>query len=175
MKKLTTLLFLIITFTCLLGCGNDKDAAINRLSKSLETATKTTEYYLQEIDELKTENYELLVTIDGLKSKIANQKSTISEFESKNSQSNITYVVNTGSSDSYLAMKFWSDGNNYVGSSTVTWYSDYYCSKPITSNVTIISPTIDRLTLSNGHLIYICMSSNGLVFSSENPYLIVKQ
>ena len=173
MKRLTTLLFVIILSTCLFGCSK-KDATINRLSKSLETVTQSSEHHLEEIEELKAENIELMITIDELKAQLVEQGVTISKNESKESQNNTTYVVGSASSDSYLAIKFWSDGNNYVGSSTVTWYSDYYCSKPISSDVIIISPIIDRLKLSNGTTVYVCMSYNGLIFTSKDPYLIVK-
>lgn len=173
MKKIATLLLLIIFSTFLFGCGK-KDATINRLSKSLETVTQTSEQLLEKIEELKEENLNLMITIDELKAQLAEQDVTISETEAKSSQNTITYIVNSGSSDSYLSIKFWSDGKTYVGSSVVTWYSDYYCSKQITSDVIIISPVIDSLRLSNGNTIYACMSSNGLVFTPKNPYLIVK-
>ena len=170
MKKLTTLLFILFVSTYLFGCSN-KDATINRLSKSLETTNQSCEYYLNEINELIDENTNLLVTIDELKAQLVKKQTDIKESETQN---NITYIIDSSNSNSYLSMKFWTDGKFYISSSTNTWYSDYYCSKKINSDVLIISPIIDRLKLSNGHIIYVCMSSNGLIFSSTEPYLMVK-
>jgi len=173
MKKITTLLLIIFSSVLLFGCGK-KDATINRLSRSLDVASQSSAYYMQEVETLKNENAELMMTIDTLKAELVKKGASIDEVESKSSQSTTTYIVGSNYSNDYLSMKFWSDGNNYVGSSTVTWYSDYYCSKQVTSNVIIVSPIIDKMKLSNGNTVFVCMSSNGLVFTAKDPYLIVK-
>lgn len=173
MKKFTTLLLLTLASICLFGCG-EEERTINRLSRSLEIANESSEHFMAEVETLTAENDELRYTIDQLKAELAKQGAAIDEAESKDTQTTTTYVVDSDDSDNYLAVKFWSNGKTYVGSSVVTWYSDYYCSQQITSEVIIISPTIDRLKLSNGHWVYTCMSSNGLVFSTDDPYLRVR-
>lgn len=73
--------------------------------------------------------------------------------------------------ESYIELKFWTDGNNYK-SDKITWYSDPYCSKAISGEVIIISPTVSEDKLNNSYTVYTCLSStNCLVYSSRYPWL----
>lgn len=103
---------------------------------------------------LDLQNYKQLV--DNLQKQLADQIAL-------NSQTSST------ANSSYLATKFWSDGNTYTAN--VKWYSDPNCTKSAGDNITITSPVASQDKLINGYTVYTCMSTNGLVYSSQYPYL----
>lgn len=175
MKKITALLLLTLIATFIFGCGKDNDT-IDRLEKCIDRTLKRCDEYEEQVAELKTKNYELMATIDALNAQISKQESdnaqssTSSNSAETSNTNTINYIVDYSQSNSYLAVKFWIDGKKYFDSNT-TWYSDYHCSTKVTNTVTIISPIIDKLEISNGYTVYSCMSSNGLVYSSSRPFL----
>lgn len=184
---------ILLVSTMLTGCGKNVKVNAQKHIKELEAdkerligeadrAIKTTDEYKADLDKAKEENAEQLATINRLEAKLAEKDSTIYSLESQleNSSSasseatssSKVYSVDPGNSNSYLAQKFWFDGFNY--SADTTWYSDISC-KPeskMNCSVTIISPIVDEMKQSNGYKVYVCMSSSGLVYSSNYPYLV---
>lgn len=114
-------------------------------------------------------------TYPELQSKINTLSLDLQNYKdlAKTAQEQVKHLQNQlagqGNNDSYLKVKFWSDGNTYT--SNVTWYSDPNCTKSIGNTITIISCVISEDRLSNSYTVYTCMSSEGLVYSSEYPYL----
>lgn len=189
MKKIILVVVSIfLVSTLLTGCGKNTQDDIddlkddkNRLKTQVDREIKRTDEYRHDLDEIKEESAGRLATIDRLNAELAERDSTIASLEtqlenssSSSSTSSSTtkiYSVDPGDSNSYLAQKFWFDGNNY--SANTTWYWDISC-KPESQMgcVTIISPIVDKMEQSNGYTVYVCMSSNGLVYSSSYPYLV---
>lgn len=180
MKKITTLLVILVTFVILTGCG--KDDTIDRLSKAVEKEQERSMEYEENANNYLNKIFELEQTVDNLTIQLSEKNVIIDDLNNKiNSQSSSSkpqgtsnstnYVLDYSASNSYLAMKFWLDGNNYSSSST-TWYSDNSCSKQISNPVVIVSPVVDTIKLNNGYTVYACMSVNGLVYTSYYPYLV---
>lgn len=189
MKKIILVVVSIfLVSTLLTGCGKNTQDDIddlkddkNRLKTQVDLEIKRTDEYRHDLDVIKEESAGRLATIDRLNAELAERDLTIASLEtqlenssSSSSTSSSTtkiYSVDPGDSNSYLAQKFWFDGNNY--SANTTWYWDISC-KPESqmSCVTIISPIVDKMEQSNGYTVYVCMSSNGLVYSSSYPYLV---
>lgn len=187
MKKTFLLVVsILLVSTMLTGCGRKKEtftqADKERLERQVDREMDRADKYEKDLDEAKAENDEQLATITRLEAELAEKDSTIYSLESQleNSSSSSSagssnynvYSVDPGDSNSYLAQKFWFDGFNY--SADTTWYSDISC-KPeskMNCSVTIISPIVDEMKQSNGYKVYVCMSSSGLVYSSNYPYLV---
>lgn len=178
-KTFLVVVSIFLVSTLFAGCGKQSD--IDRLARQVDREIERTDEYKQMLDEAEEKNAEQLVTIDYLNAELARRDATIASLEDELEKSSSTssaststtkiYSVYPDDSDSYLAKKFWFDGNNY--SSNTTWYSDITCkSESQISDVTIISPIVDTMKQSNGYTVYVCMSSNGLVYSSNYPYLI---
>lgn len=183
---------ILLVSTMLTGCGKsekvskkyvrnleeDNERLIAQVKREIERADE----YSDDLDEAKEEIATQLATITHLEAELAEKDSTIyyleSQLENSSSSSSAEtsnskiYSVDPGNSDSYLAQKFWFDGSNY--SADTTWYSDISCKPESTMNcsVTIISPIVDEMKQSNGYKVYVCMSSSGLVYSSNYPYLV---
>ncbi len=183
---------ILLVSTMLTGCGKsekvskkyvrnleeDNERLIAQVKREIERADE----YSDDLDEAKEEIATQLATITHLEAELAERDSTIyyleSQLENSSSSSSVenpnynVYSVDPGDSNSYLAQKFWFDGFNY--SADTTWYSDISC-KPeskMNCSVTIISPIVDEMKQSNGYKVYVCMSSSGLVYSSNYPYLV---
>lgn len=114
--------------------------------------------------------------INDLRNQINVLNADLSNYKSKceilQQQLDSQIAVNKNyTTTSYLAVKFWSDGNTY--SCKTTWYSDIACTKKIANDVVITSPIVDAIEQSNGYTAYCCMSTTGLVYSSSRPYLSV--
>lgn len=134
------------------------NAQITDLKKQLQTASSSCTYpELQNQINVLTmdlQNYKQLV--DTLQKQLADQIA----LNSKNSST---------ATSSYLTIKFWSDGFTYTAN--VKWYCDPNCTKSAGDSITISSPVVSQDKLSNGYTVYTCMSTNGLVYSSQYPYL----
>lgn len=183
MKKIATLLLILVTAISISGCC-EKDT-IKKLRESLAleqeesyTNLKQANDYASKVIALQDEVYSLNSqlsekdsTIDNLNEQLSARTASSQTQETQETKNTTNYVVDYSVNDSYLAMKFWQDGNNYTSSST-TWHSDYNCSNKISTPVVIVSPVVDQCTLENGYKVYACMSSNGLVYTSYYPYLI---
>lgn len=81
-------------------------------------------------------------------------------------------LQNSSSNSSYLSIKFWSDGYTYYANN-VTWYSDANCISRISDqdSIVITSPIVSKDELSNGYIVYTCMSNYGLIYSPYKPSL----
>ncbi len=186
MKKTFLLVVSILLVSIMLtGCGNNSEKELKadkeRLIGDLNREIERTEEYREDLDKAEAENATQLATITHLEAELAEKDSTISSLESQleNSSSSSSadtsdpkiYSVDPGDSSSYLAQKFWFDGFNY--SADTIWYSDISCKteSKLNCSVTIISPIVDEMEQYNGYTVYVCMSSNGLVYSSNCPYL----
>lgn len=186
MKKTFLLVVSILLVSIMLtGCGNNSEKELKadkeRLIGDLNREIERTEEYREDLDKAEAENATQLATITHLEAELAEKDSTISSLESQleNSSSSSSadtsdpkiYSVDPGDSSSYLAHKFWFDGFNY--SADTIWYSDISCKtvSKLNCSVTIISPIVDEMEQYNGYTVYVCMSSNGLVYSSNYPYL----
>ena len=115
--------------------------------------------------------------INDLRNQINVLNADLSNYKSKceilQQQLDSQIAVNKNSAaTSYIANKFWYDGNTYTSPKT-TWYSKITCESgsKITGDVIIVSPNVDPFKQSNGYTVYCCMSTNGFVYSSNTPYL----
>ena len=115
--------------------------------------------------------------INDLRNQINVLNADLSNYKSKceilQQQLDSQIAVNKNSAaTSYIANKFWYDGNTYTSPKT-TWYSKITCESgsEITGDVIIVSPNVDPFKQSNGYTVYCCMSTNGFVYSSNTPYL----
>ncbi|MCI8361755.1 MAG: hypothetical protein HFJ41_01115 [Clostridia bacterium] len=187
MRKTFLLVVSILLVSIMLtGCGKKQNTYtqddIDRLEQQVDREIERTNEYKEDLEEAEDENAEQLATITRLEAELAEKDSNIysleSQLESSSSESSAeascskVYSVDPGDSNSYLAKKFWFDGFNY--SADTTWYSDISC-KPETKmncSVIIISPIVDKMEQSNGYIVYVCMSSGGLVYSTSYPYLV---
>lgn len=193
MKKIILVVVSIfLVSTLLTGCGKSETVDAKKYIRTLEDTNarliaeadreiKKADEYKELLDEVKEQSAERLSTIDYLNAELAKRDSTIYSLENKMENSSSApstsastteiYSVDPGDSNSYLAQKFWFDGNNY--SADTTWYWDISCKlETQMSCVTIISPIVDKMVQGNGYTVYVCMSSNGLVYSSSYPYLV---
>lgn len=212
MKKLTTLLLVLLTLT-LTGCS--KSSGDQRLINAVNRLTEQFQILQDKHDQLQCEKDELIAEIISLTSSNAkleqqledsynNPNSTYLELQNKintlnmdlqnyknladtaknqvkDLQNQLADQIKLNSQNSstatssYLAIKFWSDGNTY--SSSVKWYCDPNCTKSAgnSDSITITSYVVSEDKLSNGYTVYTCMSSGGLVYSSQYPYLTKNQ
>lgn len=115
--------------------------------------------------------------INDLRNQINVLNADLSNYKTKceilQQQLDSQIAVNKNSAaTSYIANKFWYDGNTYTSPKT-TWYSKITCESgsEITGDVIIVSPNVDPFKQSNGYTVYCCMSTNGFVYSSNTPYL----
>lgn len=126
------------------------DAVTEKSESSSSTDQQTITNLQKQVDDLKKQ------LVDTLQKQLAEQIA----LNSKNSST---------ATSSYLTIKFWSDGFTYTAN--VKWYCDPNCTKSAGDNITISSPVVSQDKLSNGYTVYTCMSTNGLVYSSQYPYL----
>lgn len=167
MKKIATVLCIFLYTLILCSCGkSDKNeervkelvAQVNELNGQLEDANS-------QIDELTNE----------LNDQLENANSQINELtqELEEKTTPVNCSIDYDESTSYLAIKFWLTDEALIDPN-ITWYTDCYCSKKYSGTPTIVSPTVDTLDLSNNITVYACMSSEGLLYSSQYPYLYKK-
>lgn len=149
----------------LLSSLNSEVSAVTSLQSQLSIKEEQITSLQSEISKNKEE-------LSSLNSEISKKDDEISglkkDLENASSGNQTTTVY--ADSSSYLALKFWLDGNEYY-TNGITWYSDIACQTELTS-VTIISPTVDTFVQSNGYTVYACMTKYGLVYSSTYPYLL---
>lgn len=140
---------------------NNLTKQVEDLKKQLEDAYNSTSS--NSYPELQNKINVLTLDLENYKKLVDTLNQQLADQIASNSQSSST------ATSSYLAIKFWSDGNTYTAN--VKWYSDPNCTKSAGSNITIASPVVSQDKLSNGYTVYTCMSTNGLVYSSQYPYL----
>lgn len=140
---------------------NNLTKQVEDLKKQLEDAYNNTSS--SSYPELQNRINVLTLDLENHKKLVDTLNQQLADQIASNSQSSST------ATSSYLAIKFWSDGNTYTAN--VKWYSDPNCIKSAGSNITITSPVVSQDKLSNGYTVYTCMSTNGLVYSSQYPYL----
>lgn len=133
---------------------NSLNVQIADLKKQLQAATSSSSY-----PELQNQIYNLTMDLQNYKQLATDLQNQLAE----------QVALNSPASSSYLAIKFWSDGFTYTAN--VKWYCDPNCTKSAGDNITITSPVVSQDKLSNGYTVYTCMSSNGLVYASNYPYL----
>lgn len=152
---------------------DDLNSQIADLKKQLEDSyNNPNSTYLELQNKINTlnmdlQNYKNLA--DTAKNQVKDLQNQLADQIKLNSQNSST------ATSSYLAIKFWSDGNTY--SSSVKWYCDPNCTKSAgnSDSITITSYVVSEDKLSNGYTVYTCMSSGGLVYSSQYPYLTKNQ
>lgn len=149
---------------------SDLQSQVNALTAELESYKKENSTLRQQVG--NTSNYTLQNQINVLTAELENYKKVneILQQQLADAQKALSAHVQSNSS-SYISIKFWSDGNLYVSEKTV-WYSDQNCRNKLSNeSVIIASPIIDKTQLENGYIVYTCLSTNGLVYSSYNPRL----
>lgn len=153
----------------------DKDKKISLLEEQVSQKDELLSSLNSEVSAVTSLQSQLSIKeeqITSLQSEISKKDDEISglkkDLENASSGNQTTTVY--ADSSSYLAQKFWLDGNEYY-TNGITWYSDIACQTELTS-VTIISPTVDTFVQSNGYTVYACMTKYGLVYSSTYPYLL---
>ena len=149
---------------------DDLNSQIADLKKQLEDAYNPNSTYLELQNKINTlsldlQNYKDLA--NTAKDQVKELQNQLADQIKLNSQNSST------ATSSYLAIKFWSDGDTYT--SNVKWYCDPNCTNPAGDNITITSCVVSEDKLSNGYTVYTCMSSKGLVYSSQYPYLTKNQ
>ena len=152
---------------------DDLNSQIADLKKQLEDSyNNPNSTYLELQNKINTlnmdlQNYKNLA--DTAKNQVKDLQNQLADQIKLNSQNSST------ATSSYLAIKFWSDGNTY--SSSVKWYCDPNCTKSAgnSDSITITSYVVSEDKLSNGYTVYTCMSSGGLVYSLQYPYLTKNQ
>lgn len=152
---------------------DDLNSQIADLKKQLEDSyNNPNSTYLELQNKINTlnmdlQNYKDLA--DTAKNQVKDLQNQLADQIKLNSQNSST------ATSSYLAIKFWPDGNTY--SSSVNWYCDPNCTKSAgnSDSITITSYVVSEDKLSNGYTVYTCMSSGGLVYSSQYPYLTKNQ
>lgn len=167
-------------YDALLAQVDELNEELKKQKDEAKRLNDTIDTYQTTLEELETSlknsasNEQLQAKIDTLTADLNNYKAVneilnqqIAELQAnKQPKQQINYP-----DESYIELKFWTDGNNYK-SDKITWYSDPYCSKAISGEVIIISPTVSEDRLNNGYTVYTCLSStNCLVYSSRYPWL----
>lgn len=137
---------------------NSLNSQIADLKKQLQVASSSCTY-----PELQNRINVLTLDLQNYKQLVDTLQEQLAEQIALNNKSSST------AGSSYLAIKFWSDGFTYTAN--VKWYCDPNCTKSAGDNITITSPVVSQDKLSNGYTVYTCMSTNGLVYSSQYPYL----
>lgn len=111
--------------------------------------------------------------INVLRNELQNYKTVAATLQQQlNEQIALNKRLQSSTNSSYLSIKFWSDGYTYYANN-VTWYSDANCINRISDqdSIVITSPVVSKDELSNGYIVYTCMSNYGLIYSPYNPSL----
>lgn len=137
---------------------NSLNSQIADLKRQLQVASSSCTY-----PELQNQINVLTMDLQNYKQSVDTLQKQLAEQIDLNRKNSST------ATSSYLTIKFWSDGFTYTAN--VKWYCDPNCTKSAGDNITISSPVVSQDKLSNGYTVYTCMSTNGLVYSSQYPYL----
>ncbi len=189
MKKITTILVMVLMAFALTGCGNN--AYIRDLKSTINEMEKEIAELEQQIADIDAEKMELLAERDSLKNKLKESNSTIEILEEKLSAKDntsketptpspvivpATYVIDNSFSSFYVGTVFYPDPDGRLYHSDVQWYSNPLCIQgtEVKMDVVIISPVTRNDTYNNGFKFYTCMSTNGLVYASKDPSLAYK-
>lgn len=105
------------------------------------------------IEELEEKVSQLTTENDGL----------TSELESAQA------LANSSDTD-FISTFFWTTGVHYNDDDT-TFYSDCFCSQELTGPVVFVSPQTVGVDLKNGFHVYAALSTDGIVWSTEDPNL----
>lgn len=185
MKKITTILVIVLMAFALTGCG--KKAYIRELEKKVKDREEKIEEYENKIAEMDAEKMELLAERDYLQIELDESNSTVTRLREELSAKDeapketvstvpATYVIDNSFSSFYVGTVFYPDPDGKLYHSEVQWYSNPLCiqGSEVKTDVVIVSPVIRSDTYNNGFKFYTCMSSNGLVYTSKKPSLSYK-
>lgn len=149
-RFLTLLIGVLVmtTLTGCIGCGSSK----KELSADLE--------------KVQSQNNEL-------RSKLEELESEVSKLELENSS--LKQQADVSANETYISLSFPQDGKFYeVRDENFKFYSDQACENSLGNAVRIISPVVEEKTRPNGFTICVCLSDQGLVYSTYWPDLVVK-
>lgn len=117
-------------------------------------------------------------TVSSLRAENENLRAELSKKEAaiaatKQTPAPIILNVDSTQAANYVALTFYPDPDGKRFSAKNKWYSSPLCSDTdeIKGNVVMISDVVKTEKLNNGFKFYSCMSTNGLVFAREKPYL----
>lgn len=191
MKKITTILVMVLMALALTGCGNkgyirdlekkvkDREEKIAELEQQMAdldkekiAALSERDYYKIEFDKSKTELDKSNSTIEKLEAELSGKDESNEEV----SYTPATYVIDNSFSSFYVGTVFYPDPDGRLYHSDVKWYSNPLCIQgtEVKTDVVIISPVTKNDTYNNGFKFYTCMSTNGLVYASKDPCITYK-
>lgn len=185
MKKITTILVMVLMAFALTGCGNN--AYIRELKSTIKDNKKEIADFEGKLEDMKAEKMELLAERDSLQNNLNDANSAVKKLKEELSAKDAspketvsttpaTYVIDNSFSSFYVGTVFYPDPDGRLYHSDVQWYSNPLCIQgtEVKTDVVIISPVIRNDTYNNGFKFYTCMSTNGLVYASKAPSLAYK-
>lgn len=138
-------------------------AGIFLTRESVRDELQHMEQLQEEVDTLNAEETE---EENALQDEIASLKEQIAELEAEKA------AAESGNTTEYLQKKFYSDGKLYhVESEDWVFYSDISLETEMGNDVIIVSPVKSQDWLKNGVQVYTCLSTEGFVYSTEQPNL----
>ena len=138
-------------------------AGIFLTRESVRDELQHMEQLQEEVDTLNAEETE---EENALQDEIASLKEQIAELEAEKA------AAESGNTTEYLQKKFYSDGKLYhVESEDWVFYSDISLETELGNDVIIVSPVKSQDWLKNGVQVYTCLSTEGFVYSTEQPNL----
>lgn len=121
--------------------------------------------------ELRAELEEVRSEKNDLQDEVADLKQQVSALELE--KASLTQQADADANETFLALVFPQDGNFYtVSDKNFKFYTDQACEKMV-KNVRIVSPVVEERTRENGFVICICLSDQGLVYSTSWPNLVI--
>lgn len=136
----------LVTIFSLTGCGDSK------------------EELRAELDEVRSERSEL-------QDEVATLEDQVSALELENAA--LREQADADANETYLALVFTQDGNFYKASDeNFKFYSDQACENAL-EDVRLVSSVVEERTRKNGFVICVCLSDQGLVYSTSWPSLIM--
>lgn len=195
MKKIATILLLVVMVYCLTGCQSKAEAQrhkneLNEKQVEINNLKQEKKELEDEIASLTLEKNNLKVKLDNANIELDNadvsSSDDIEALKAENeklkkqvsSASKQTIICNIApdASSYFVAFAFPSDGKIYKASDDTVWYSNPYCSPQdkVLSKTTLISKKHYTLELDNTFKPYAFLNSNGVVvYTPKLPTLKV--
>ena len=152
--RFLTLLIGVLVMATLTGCVGCSGCGSSKKELSAE------------LEEVQSQN-------NKLRSKVEELESEVSKLELENSS--LKQQADASANETFLALSFPQDGRFYeVRDENFKFYSDQACENSLGNDVRIISPVVEEKTRPNGFTICVCLSDQGLVYSTYWPDLVVQ-
>lgn len=117
-----------------------------------------------QMDQLIEENREL-------KKNLENAREQLSPLEVENETLN--KYLDEDVQAQYIEATFPQDGNFYRADEDFEFYTDPQCTKRVEGQPTIVSPEVDEKTPDGEDAYCVCLSTEGLIFSTSWPELYI--